>query len=274
METTQQEKEVILNGSDLNPAQKNSGEKQVRIPKEAAIAMKQKFSETSRLLTENNIRFKEPYRLSVDNLEDMLWINEDGEDKYNEIRFYFIYYYSELNSRYVQLAQYDKTLYLAYTTCNNNSTENFEHYTIYSATRQVKLLKEDFDALTAKYRSIVKRIIDARVPDNLQGNTDYIRIPRVELLAYYAKISLYNQNNNSKKIQYIDISLAEALDIRSVDEIENLNEDKEKTIHYIKTKDYVPNQLTAIFDAIDENGNPVENLSYYDMNSLCPNQCP
>ncbi|WEK69230.1 MAG: hypothetical protein P0Y62_15440 [Candidatus Chryseobacterium colombiense] len=238
------------------------GEKHLKIPRKISDSMKKGFvNESNKILTTNNIIFKNKYELSLANLAKMLWTPEVDEEKYDEFRIYFTYDNGIL-SNYPDLVTYDKSICLIYSR-ELDKREEKKYYAAFSVKSPIEIRLGDFDKLRENYKTIVKYALRSRIDS--AKNTNYITIPRDQLSAYYAKITLYN-DNNVDKISHVNVCLAEALDYNGFPATKGLD--------YLKKKNYNPNQLTLIFDAVTTGGNDVEYLSSYDMNSLCPNQCP
>lgn len=271
METTK--KGVILNETSLNYGIENSGEKLVQIPKDVAIAMKSNFK--NHIADFLKLKFKESYKLSLDNLEEMLWVQEELrqiQDVYDVIRIHFTHYKNEFDGRYSELSTYDNSLFLIYSRAKMGQ-DNLDFHAIYSVNSEIKISKTDAEYIKGKFKELFSD------GDQLRPEyTSYIEIPRLELLAYFGRVLLYNKNNNSNKIAHINICLAGSLGQKKLNDFKNqkINEElleEENEIQKLINKDYNTNQLTIIFDAETEDASLVENISYYDMNSLCPNQC-
>jgi hypothetical protein len=255
--------------------------KHIKLPKKVCDEMKNSFKQnTAKFFQKKGIKFTEVYKLSIDNLEDMLWFEENQDDKYDEIRIHFTYYKTSFISGYSELHKYDDSLFFIYSRAFEKR-ELGDFFAIYSFNNQLSIQNLHFEVIRDKFTDLFTTVVSGKPMITEKGFTSFIMVPRMELLAYYAKIALYNKKNEENKIKQINICLAEALEKTQIErikqeEIDNngihssIIKDFDKTI----SRDYMPNQLTVIFDAIDELDNFVENLSSYDMNSLCPNQCP
>ncbi|MGO4708636.1 hypothetical protein AB4Y90_05850 [Chryseobacterium sp. 2TAF14] len=281
METTTQQNDLSVNLSK-DYVENKPGMELIRIPKDEALKMKDSFRQTTaRLFAAKEINFKESYPISIDNLEDMLWVEEPDVDKYDEVRIHFTHYKSEFMPDHPELQNFENSVLLIYSRAKEKKDIE-EYFVIYSLNNQLKITKEEYTKITDKFTDIFSTRINDRVIITEKGFTSFVMIPRMELLAYYARIKLYNNIHSENKIRQINICLAEALDKEVLDSIidekdkssdpQELEEAKE--LKKLRDKDYIPNQLTIVFDAEAEDGNLIENISYYDMNSLCPNQCP
>lgn len=240
----------------------------VKMPEIIARLMKENFIQnTAELFKKKNIKFKDTYHLSIDNLEDILWVMEEDEDKYDEIRIYFTHYNDEFGGIYNELKDYENSLCMIYSRALKK-TEIKQYQVVYSFNNEVEMKEEHFRKLQNKFSEIFKPVV---AQSDVKSYTNYIIVPKVELLAYFAKILLYNKNNNRNKIKNINVCLAETItkiQLDNIEPLERINKDE------LQKRVFEESQLTVIFDAIDENNKLVSNLSYYDMNSLCPNQCP
>jgi len=245
--------------------------KQIKIPRATANAMKTNFFITKELLESSGIKVFDNFQLSLEGLEDMLWIESETEDGSlcDEIRVYFIQYLKTDNLNYKDLDPYDNSLYIVYSKAKNG-VDLPNYYAIFSLNNKVEIKPEDFKKMRENYKNNIKPIINSRVTSGIRENTDYIKIPREELYNHYGKIKLYDtRSNTAKKVGFINICLSEALDYKKD---KDFNDNKE--LQLLDKKKYMLGQLTVIFDVNDRNSVAIDNLSSYDMNSLCPQQCP
>lgn len=258
---------------------RNFGTEMIKIPRLIANRMKEKFRlNIAPVFRRKGIGFKEIYTLSLDNLEDMLWIVEKDEDSYNHIRIYFTHYKDEFSGTYSQLSGFENSLCLMYSRALDR-TELDEYNAIYSSYNQVHVRKGDFDVVKQKFEAVFQSLVGG-ITTQEPGYTNFVMIPRIELLAYYSKILLYNKYHNDNKIVTVNVCLASTLDAAEIRALETYGiENGEIEVSSLEVKKlidraYSPNQLTIVFDSIDESNKVVDNISDYDMNSLCPNQCP
>ncbi|SHE78810.1 hypothetical protein [Chryseobacterium vrystaatense] len=271
METNEEKTKTLAQSTLSKP--RNFGTKLIKIPGLIARQMKDNFKTNNAVLFRNaGMGFKESYPLSMDNLEDMLWVEEADEDSYDHVRIYFTHYKDKFNGNYTQLKSFDNSLCLIYSRALGKS-ELDEYNAVYSLNHQVSVEKADFGVVRKEFEDVFQNV-------GGNGYTDFVMLPRVELLAYYSKVVLYNKHHNDNKIITINVCLAGALDAKKLSELEQHGIDNgeispsSREVKKLLEREYLPNQLTVIFDGIDENNKIVSNVSDYDMNSLCPNQCP
>lgn len=249
-----------------------NGTKQIKIPRVTANEMKTNFGLTKKLLESNGIKVFDNFQLSLAGLEDMLWIENDNEDDtlYDEIRIYFVQYLKTDNLNYKDLDPYDNSLYIVYSKAKNG-VDLPNYYAVFSLNNKVEIKPEDFKKMKENYQNNIKPIINSRVSSGIKENTDYIKIPREELYNHYGKIKLYDtmSTNTVKKVGFMTICLSEALDYKKDKDFKD-----NKELQLLDQKNYMLGQLTVIFDVNDRNSVTIDNLSSYDMNSLCPQQCP
>lgn len=258
---------------------RNFGTEMIKIPRLIADRMKEKFRiSIAPIFRSKNVGFKEIYTLSLDNLEDMLWVVENDKDTYNHIRIHFTHYKDEFSGSYSQLSGFENSLCLMYSRALDR-TELNEYNAIYSSYNQVHVRKGDLDVVKQKFEALFQSLVGGTMTTG-EGYTSFVMIPRIELLAYYSKILLYNKYHNDNKIVTINVCLASTLEAAEIRELETYGiENGEIEVSSLEVKKlidraYSPNQLTVVFDSIDESNKVVDNVSDYDMNSLCPNQCP
>ncbi|MBK1894293.1 hypothetical protein [Chryseobacterium paridis] len=257
-----------------SPKQEESigGPKQIKIPKATAAEMKTNFGATKKLLNDAGIKTFDSFQLNLTALENMLWIeNETGDEPlFDEIRIYFIQYLKKDNLNYKDLDPFDNALYMVYSK-TKNGVDIPNYYAVFSLNKKVEIKPEDFKKMKENYQKNIKPIINQRVKDSTKINTDYVKIPREELYNHYGKIKLYDTMNANtvKKVGFMNICLSEALDYKKDKDFNNIRE-----LQLLDQKKYMPGQLTVIFDVDDSSSLTIDNLSSYDMNSLCPQQCP
>jgi len=102
-------------------------------------------------------------------------------------------------------------------------------------------------------------------------NTMKIKIPKTYLNNYKLEI-----NKHSSKLKEFHLAFGKIPNIESFVQ-SNFNFLREKNFDIKSlTKKYVQNegQITIITDAYDNNNNLIKDISYQDLNTLCPQNCP
>lgn len=129
----------------------------------------------------------------------------------------------------------------------------------------------DAGSMHAYYNIDIRSKIDHYSRTSYKENTRKIKIPKIYLKDYELKIkNYYNEIKEFHfafgKIPNINIFIKSNIDFFR---------DKSVDINYL-TKKYVQNegQITIITDAYDMNDNLIKDISYQDLNSLCPQNCP
>ncbi|WP_294315593.1 hypothetical protein [uncultured Chryseobacterium sp.] len=178
------------------------------------------------------------------------------------IRLYFLQFFqNDFKSKYTELAPFDGKLYLGIGFFDHSKNlVSGKYYGMLSVGKTVEIEPQDFIKMHNNYLDNIRSKIN-----NLSTsgeNTKYLKIDVEDFEVQRKIIEVYNSTMSPKNMHSLTFTLAQAIDPVSPTPFYSSK--------YIKSQ----GQLTALTDAIDNNGNVIDHLKNYDMNSLCPEQCP
>lgn len=188
-----------------------------------------------------------------------------ANNKVSVIRLYFVQFnQKKFGTKYVGLQNHDGKLYilLGYFDGNNKLMGNVYYGMMSVNNGSVEVAPEDFEIMHKDYKDNVKKHINQFCVKN--DNTEYLKIDAIDFAVQQGKIQR-NDKLATVKFKELKFKLAEVED--------SIIPTKNKNYYLKKYKDDI-GQLTTLTDAIGMDGNPIDDLDNYDMNSLCPQQCP
>lgn len=236
----------------------------VPMPAKLDSAMRQSFDketylELKKLNNKNAKSFfitKENYLSMIDNLP------ANAE----KVAFSFVQFNSaKFPGKYKELSKFDGCLYMLYYYMDKTGKNvTGKSYAVISLNNALEIPESDFNIMFEDYKKNMKPKIDS-FPKGLQGNTLTVKITKTDLEAYKAKFMA------RKDVGRFKITLAQWQEVASFLTKEQQNALSERLSSF--TDDSV-GQMTFITDCQDNNGNNIDNLSGFDSNHFCPEDCP
>lgn len=189
-----------------------------------------------------------------------------SNNKISVIRLYFVQFNSSLNNGYASLKAYDGKLYILLGYFDgNNALIGDKYYGMMSVNSgTVKVSPEDFQKMHDDYKSNIKPIINQFC--STKNNTEYLKIDAIDFAKQQGGIEAHDRYM-TVKFKQLKFKLTQVV------EPGNIVSTKNKS-YYMKKYGNDVGQLTTLTDAEDSEGQPIQGLNDYDMNSLCPQQCP
>lgn len=182
--------------------------------------------------------------------------------KVTTIRLYFIQFLqNDFGSKYTELIPFDGKLYMGMGFFDQSQNlVGGKYYGMLSVKQTVEIEPEDFIKMHTSYINNIQNKINYLT---ISGqNTNYLKIDAGDFKIQRKIIEAYNSSMSPKYFHSLKFTLAEAVDPATPTTFYSSK--------YVKSQ----GQLTSLTDAIDPDGNVIDNLKNYDMNSLCPQQCP
>lgn len=182
--------------------------------------------------------------------------------KVTTIRLYFLQFVqNDFESKYTELAPFDGKLYMGLGFFDQSQNlVGGKYYGMLSVKQTVEIEPQDFIKMHNSYINNIRSKINFL---SISGdNTKYLKIDVGDFKVQRKIIEVYNSTMSPKHMHSLKFTLAQAIDPISPSPFYSSK--------YAKSQ----GQLTALTDAIDANGNVIDHLRNYDMNSLCPQQCP
>jgi len=217
------------------------------------------FNELKKINANSKISFsvsKENYFKMIDG------IPEDAE----YVVFHFVQYNSKkLSNKYKDLKNNDGQLYIIYS-YNNKHGEvlNDKYYAFLDTPNIISFSKTEYNTMVKDYIYNIKSKIDKYTKDP-SGNTMYIKVLKSELVALKIKALQYDE------LKEFRFALAEFQSKQIFNKYKNNNRINNKIS---KFSNFSEGHLTFITDAINSNGNVINEISASDLNTFCPNDCP
>ncbi|MEO8255048.1 MAG: hypothetical protein ABI554_11745 [Flavobacterium sp.] len=184
------------------------------------------------------------------------------------IRMYFVQYNQDkfVTQKYAVLEPYNGKLYIVLGYFDNKQTLiNNKYYGVFSINKTLEIDPKDLDLMHKDYKDNIKPHINQLA--TTKNNTDYIKI---ETTDFNNQISLINKHNGSSgavKVKCLRFKLAEVQNPSPLKSVKSRR-------YYVKKYKNQTGQLTTLTDVEDVNGQKITSLSNYDMNTLCPPNCP
>ncbi|MFV0604960.1 MAG: hypothetical protein ACK5NK_03870 [Niabella sp.] len=237
----------------------------VQIPKVVADSMKSSFLKSTypelKKLNKNNVQ---NFDIGMDRYFKL--INDFPVDA-DSLRVYFI---QKRKKNIPDLdadinKSMDKCLYMAYCyTAKGKIVSDF--YTFLSKDSILQLKLSDFEAMYKDYKKNIRTHI--KNPKEPNGNTKFIIIDKKGLQAHKAKIEASKLPNLAVRLCFANTIAFEQNSIFAQD----MTIFTQLRTKYART---APGQLTVVTDVFNTTTNEdVDDLSSYDMNTLCPDICP
>lgn len=185
-----------------------------------------------------------------------------NNSKVTTIRLYFLQFVqNDFESKYTELAPFDGKLYIGIGFFDQSQNlVGGKYYGMLSVKKTVEIEPQDFIKMHNSYINNIRKKINYLSESG--ENTKYLKIAVGDFNVQQNIIEVYNSSMSPQYVQSLTFKLAEAVDPKS------------PTPYYSRKYAKSKGQLTALTDAIDTDGNVIDNLKNYDMNSLCPQQCP
>ncbi|MEJ5102929.1 hypothetical protein [Chryseobacterium sp. MYb328] len=240
------------------------GKSPVYIPLAGAFAkdMRQAFIDNTYPVLNNEGLLK----TDVFILENQQWLEFcdflQNNPKVTTIRLYFLQFIqNDFESKYTELAPFDGKLYIGIGFFDQSQNlVGGKYYGMLSVKKTVEIEPQDFIKMHKSYLNNIQNKINKFSTSG--QNTNYLKIDAGDFKVQRKIIEVYNSSMSPQYVQSLTFTLAQAIDPKSPTSFYSSK--------YLKSQ----GQLTCLTDAIDTNGNTIEHLRNYDMNSLCPQQCP
>lgn len=227
----------------------------IKIPPHIAQLMRDMFKRPGRTLEKLEPHIKDiQYPLSV-----FTMITNDIDADLNKedytLRVHFIQITPDFVSKYshdTSIKSFEKKLYLAFEYVDKNHKRVGKTFILNEAGKKY-YIDSYFTSLCNAYKSNIKNSIDTLVPN--KKNTEYVKIDVKELYIYIGEINKYNANDLNTTPKIIKFELAESTSMKKTNQL---------------------GYLTFINNIVREDSpsHPIDQISEYDMNTLCPPNCP
>ena len=232
------------------------------MPAEIDSPMRKNFEEnTFSVLKKLNSKNRKSFYVNKKNYLEMINHIPENADR---VSFSFVQFNKDkFPNKYSQLSKFDGILYLIYEYIDeegNNIGGKF--YAMHSIDKIVEISSDDARLMKNDYIKNIKFSIDGFVAGE-QGNTLSVKMDKLELYAYKIKL-LNNPNFDKIKITFVQVYNKSIIMSKSNNAVQKkakfISEDSE-------------GQMTFVTDALDNNGEVIEDLSGNDVNKLCPTIC-
>ncbi|MCQ9636556.1 hypothetical protein MP478_13700 [Chryseobacterium sp. WG14] len=237
------------------------------VPRDVANRMQSEFkSKTYNELVKMNLLKSDEFILGKKEWEEINHFLQ-GNNKISVIRFYFIQFnQGKFGTKYTALQNYDGKLYILLGYFNgNNELIGDKYYGMMSlSSGAVEVSPEDFQVMHEDYKKNIKPYINQFCVT--KNNTEYLKIDAIDFAKQQGGIEAHDRYI-SVKFKQLKFKLAEVVDPGNIEIVKN------KAYYITKYRNDI-GQLTTLTDAEDMAGKPIQGLNDYDMNSLCPQQCP
>lgn len=184
------------------------------------------------------------------------------------IRIYFVQYNKDefAAGRYKELEPYNGKIYMVLGYFDKSQKLiNSKYYGVFSIHKTLEIDPKDLDLMHKGYQNNIKPHINQFC--DTKNNTDYIRIVADDFKKQSELIDKHDGSSGAVKINYLKFKLAEVQDPNEVKHLKSRS-------YYAKKYKNQNGQLTTLTDVEDMNGKEIPSLSNYDMNTLCPPNCP
>lgn len=234
----------------------------VKIPPEIAKKMKEKFGNKDRTMDkirDHLVELQFPINSFTSITDDIK--THPNKESYT-LRVYFIQITPDFLSKYPDFGaklEYNEKLYIAFQYVDEHNKKVGDPFLYNKHGKKYYIVKE-FEELHNAYLGKIKPKIDPLVPVTPPNkkNTEYVKIDVKDLIVYINKINKYFIDKPYYDLKFIIFELAESA-------ISNKRIGQDGYLTFINSV-YVdrPYSLDLV----------IEDLSDYDMNSLCPPTCP
>ncbi|MCA6066719.1 hypothetical protein JI747_005985 [Chryseobacterium sp. RG1] len=188
-------------------------------------------------------------------------------NKISLIRLYFVQFnQNKFGAKYSDLQSYDGKLYILLSYFDgNDKLIGDKYYGVMSVNSgTVEVSPEDFQIMYEDYKNNIKPVINQFC--STKDNTEYLKIDAIDFARQQGGIEAHDRYM-PVKFKQLNFKLAEVVDPEKIALTKNKS-------YYIQKYGNNIGQLTTLTDAEDSSGKPIQGLNDYDMNSLCPQQCP
>lgn len=256
------EKETKLIWEKENKSMKGKGPVYIPLPEDLARDMRSAFlKNTYPVLNKEGLLKTDVFTLGNQQWRELCDFLQNNP-KVTTIRLYFIQFVqNEFESKYTELGPFDGKLYMGIGFFDqSHNLVGGKYYGMLSVKKTVEIEPQDFIKMHNSYiNNIQNKINDLSTSGK---NTNYLKIDAGDFKVQRKIIEVYNSSMSPKYVESFKFTLAEAIDPIS------------PTSFYSSKYIQSQGQLTSLTDALDPNGIVIDYLKNYDMNSLCPQQCP